>query len=284
MRHFAIMIVAVLVLSMPVRTAGAEGSLDQMVQELQKNPKDDALREKIIKQAQIEKPAIPEEARQHFIEGSTLAKSAKDPEGQKLAVESFEEALKLAPWWSDAWYNLAVAQELARKFDAAKSSLKFYILTGPGDKEARDAQDRIYALNAKKKLQMAEVVSTKKANISPANQEEKFFSNLEGAVFSWTSPPQSEYENYWRRNIVVHNGQIKLVRVFWARNQSEPPLSSGEETGRFKLTGKTMTYNGTDGDFCNPITLNFSDDGRKVTHSHSCSGGRPVVIEYQRRN
>jgi hypothetical protein len=60
--------------------------------------------------------------------------------------------LKIAPWWGDAYYNLAVSQELAGQFDPAQESLRLYILTNPGEREAREAQDRIYSLNAKKRL------------------------------------------------------------------------------------------------------------------------------------
>lgn len=146
----------IILLFFPVQTKAesASDSLNQMIQELQKNPDNGALREKIVKAAQGMDPAptIPEEARQHFIEGTTIAKSASNASGQKLAVESYQEALKIAPWWGDAYYNMSVAQDLAGQFDAAQASLRFYILTNPGNKETRDAQDKIYALNAKKKL------------------------------------------------------------------------------------------------------------------------------------
>ncbi len=73
-----------------------------MVEQLQKTPNDNALREKIIKLgAEIKPaPAIPEEARRSFVEGVTIVKSAKEPSSQKLAIESFNEALKIAPWWA----------------------------------------------------------------------------------------------------------------------------------------------------------------------------------------
>lgn len=96
--------------------------------------------------------AIPEEARRAFVQGSTLAKEAKTPEQQLLAVESFQKAVDLAPKWADALYNLAVAQELAGRYSDAQATLKRYIQTKPGEKEARNAQDRIYALEAKAEL------------------------------------------------------------------------------------------------------------------------------------
>jgi hypothetical protein len=159
--RFILVLGLALPLTFSVHANAQTGSdqFQQKVQQLQKKPDDSELREKVINLAREIKPAIPEEARQHFVEGTTFAKSATDGEGQKLAVQSYIEALKLAPWWGDAYYNLSVAQELTGQLDSARASLKLYILTSPGEKEARDAQDHIYALAAKEKL--AKVSSAK---------------------------------------------------------------------------------------------------------------------------
>lgn len=97
-------------------------------------------------------PAISEEARKYFVEGSAIVKAAKNSTQQVLAVTSFIEALKIAPWWGDAYYNLGVAQDLAERYDEAEIALNFYLLTNPSEVERRDVQDRIYALSAKRKL------------------------------------------------------------------------------------------------------------------------------------
>ena len=79
-------------------------------------------------------------------------KTAQNLAQQALAAQSCTEALKVAPWWGDAYYNLGVAQELAEKYDEAEKALTFYLLSNPGETEKRDAQDRIYALSAKRKF------------------------------------------------------------------------------------------------------------------------------------
>ena len=126
----------------------------QLTEQIKNKPDDIVARRLIIKLASQIKPppAIPEEARRHFVEGSTIVKAGKNPAEQALAAQSFNEALKVAPWWPDAWYNLAVAQELAGKFDDAEKAFTLYILSNPGEKEQREVQDRIYALSAKRKL------------------------------------------------------------------------------------------------------------------------------------
>lgn len=149
---------AALALSAIVHAQSPREQLQQMVEQLQKTPNDKALREKIIKLgAEIKPaPAVPEEARRSYVEGVTIVKSAKEAGSQKLAIESFNEALRLAPWWGDAYYGLAVALELTGQLDEAEQTLKWFMLSNPGESEARDAQDRVYAIGAKRKLAVAD--------------------------------------------------------------------------------------------------------------------------------
>src|SRR3954466_5699763 len=103
-------IIAAAVALAPLASLAAQthAELQTMVQQLQANPWDSALRERIVQTARQLKPppAIPEEARRQFVRGTTMAQAATDPSGQGLAIKAFEEALKLAPWWGDAWHNL----------------------------------------------------------------------------------------------------------------------------------------------------------------------------------
>ena len=114
--------------------------LQQLTTQLQQTPNDNVLRERIIKLG-VElrpAPAVPEEARRSFVEGINIVKLAKDASSQKLAIESFSEALKIAPWWGDAYYNLAVAQELTGQLNDAERTLKWFLLTNPGQLSMND--------------------------------------------------------------------------------------------------------------------------------------------------
>jgi hypothetical protein len=150
----SLIVAALLLVPLVAQAQSARAHLDQMVQQLQSRPDDNRLREQIIELAKTIKPwpAITPEARSFFVKGLTITKAAQDAAGQELAVENFQKALKLAPWWGDAYYNLAVAQELAGQLDASEASLKLYLLTGPGATDAQGAQDRISALEAKREL------------------------------------------------------------------------------------------------------------------------------------
>ena len=128
----------------------------QLTEQLKKDPGDDVVnpRRLILKLAGGLKPApaIPEEARKHFIEGEVISNLAKNAAQAAQAAQSFTEALKVAPWWGNAYYNLGRAQAQAERYDEAEQAFNFYLLSNPSATDKRDAQDQIYALSAKRKL------------------------------------------------------------------------------------------------------------------------------------
>ena len=147
--------------------------LQQMVEQLQKSPNDNALREKIIKLATSIKPApaIPEEAREPFVMGATVLKKASDPAGASKAVDLFTQALNVAPWFADAYYNRAVAREAAGQFELAIGDLKLYLEFKLTDSERREAQDKIYALKAN--AQLASAKKTEQDKITNAEESKR---------------------------------------------------------------------------------------------------------------
>ncbi len=253
--------------------------LDQLVQQLQKKPSDNALRKQIIKLAQENKPApaIPEEARAAFVEGTAIAQGAKDASQQKIAVQSFNEALKRAPWWGDAYYNLAIAQELAGQFDAAQVSLELYILTNPGEKEAREAQDRIYAINAKKKLAQASAVEAKQTKQAEQNspetaaaREQKILDSMEGMVWKGKTAGDADIGIYLRYCYAVEGHRLRLISSSWHPGEREVPPGQGKEKESTVLTGMRLTYSSEIQDsLCNPVTVQISEDLSTLTVTSS---------------
>jgi hypothetical protein len=122
-----------------------------MLDLLQKTPKDDALRESIVRFAQDLKPppAVPEEARRALVRGNTVLEEAAGLEDYAQAASRYEEAAALAPWWGAAYLNLARAQELQFDYGSAQRNLKLYMLTARSPDDARKAQDYLYALQDK---------------------------------------------------------------------------------------------------------------------------------------
>lgn len=74
-------------------------ALMQLTAQLNDKPGDTGTRRLILRLASelTPPPAIPEEARKHFVEGTAIVKAAKNPAQQALAAQSFTEALKVAP-------------------------------------------------------------------------------------------------------------------------------------------------------------------------------------------
>src|SRR2546427_5191903 len=138
--------------------------LQQLTAQLQQTPNDTALRERIIKLALeiTPVPAVPPDAKRPFVMAGTYQKEAKKPSDFALAIDAYQDALKVAPWWGDAYYNLSVSLESVGRLDEARDALKLYLFTKPND--AEKAQNRLYALDAKKNIaakQAAEAAAEK---------------------------------------------------------------------------------------------------------------------------
>jgi tetratricopeptide (TPR) repeat protein len=148
-----ILFVLIVALMSNARAQSPQQALDRYVSELQKNPNDNALREKIIKHVQTMRPspAIPEEARRQYVMAKTFYKDAKKIEDYHAAMDAFQNALLIAPWWPDANRELGIAAKGAQRYDDAIAALKLYIATNPGKDKARATQDEIYKIEAKKK-------------------------------------------------------------------------------------------------------------------------------------
>ena len=135
----------------PKKASGASTEqFEQYVADLQKNPADKALREKIIKTAVAMKtpPAVPEDAERNMARGVVFFTKATDNAGYHKAIVEFEAATNAAPWLDKAYYNLGVAQEKAGLFKEAIRSLKLYLMADPNAKNAREVRNQIYMLEA----------------------------------------------------------------------------------------------------------------------------------------
>lgn len=204
-------------------------------EQLQKTPTDNALREKAIALAAELKPApaVPEEARRAFIRGNTAFASAKDPAGFSRAIERFEEASALAPWWADPYFNLAKACEGAQDFDCALRALKYYRAMATTEADKRQALDLTYALEEKRDLKKADAASASAAADETARKKAKTLiipgvgigeiqlGMLESQVIAVLGAPSRRTDNGFNRwelsygNLTVilsPNGKVGLVQ------------------------------------------------------------------------
>jgi tetratricopeptide (TPR) repeat protein len=132
------------------KSSPSSNALRQSIDELNNNPSDKALREKILRTAAGMKslPALPEEVQRHMARGTAFAQKATDLAGYQRAIEEFEAAVNAAPWLPLAYFNLAVMQEKAGLFDDSIQNLKYYLIGAPDAKNSREVKNKIYALEA----------------------------------------------------------------------------------------------------------------------------------------
>ena len=115
--------------SAPQTALALEQELKMAVTQLQQNPANRTLREHIIKLAQPMKLQVPGEARQHFDRGLSLSK--KKDEQTKIAAAEFRKAVRVAPWWGDAYYELGIVLEARGRHPAASRAFELYLVAAP---------------------------------------------------------------------------------------------------------------------------------------------------------
>ena len=196
--------------------------LSQMVQQLQKTPNDNALREKIITLAATLKPApaVPEDARRAFIRGNTAFAAAKDSAGFYRAIERFEGASALAPWWADPYFNLAKAYEGAQDFDRALQALKYFRATATTGADNRQAMDLTYALEEKRDA-----------------KKDAAASDAQGARFAgrWRRPNYDPVQKQW------HDVTFSVARAADGTWSAAGPYFPGG-TKDVRLDGATLRF------------------------------------------
>ena len=134
------------------QSSNPQETLNQYIADLQKNPNDYALREKIIRHVQTMKPApaVPEEAKRHLVRGKAAFKGAKEARDFNDAADEFKKALLYAPWIAEGYYNLGVIQDKAGHYADAMQNLKFYLIAAPKAPDAEKMKELIYEIEYRK--------------------------------------------------------------------------------------------------------------------------------------
>ncbi|OPY79834.1 MAG: hypothetical protein A4E64_00294 [Syntrophorhabdus sp. PtaU1.Bin058] len=184
----ALLAIVLLVGLQPVahsQSANPQQTLNLYLSDLQKNPNDYALRERIIKHVQTMRPApaIPEEAERYMARGAAAVKGAKDANDFKDAVRELEKATLAAPWLANAYYNLGYAQDKAGLFADAIENLKLYLFAAPNAADAKKVKELIYEIEYRQEKKAKESSPEALAKREREKSEE-FLRKLNGAVFT----------------------------------------------------------------------------------------------------
>lgn len=90
------------------------------------------------------KPSLPEEARRYTVQADELSKISRYDE----AIDLYEKALAVCPWWATGYYNRAFLLAEVKDYCWAVRDLQKYIALEPSAKDAREAQDQVYKWEA----------------------------------------------------------------------------------------------------------------------------------------
>jgi formylglycine-generating enzyme required for sulfatase activity len=86
------------------------------------------------------KPRLPEEARKFRVQAEFAVQNKQFDK----AAELYGEALGIAPWWPEGYYNRAQILGEIKQYRDAMGEMKRYLLLVPDAPDARAMQDKIY--------------------------------------------------------------------------------------------------------------------------------------------
>ena len=240
------------------QTNSSQDTLKQYISNLQKNPNDNALREKIIRHVQTmkPKPAVPEEAERFMVRGTAAVKNAKDSNDFKDAVNEFEKATLAAPWLVSAYYNLGIAQDKAGMYPDAIKSLKLYLLANPNASDAKAVKNLMYEIEYKQE-KAAKESSPEAIAARERMKFDEFLKKMNGRRYAVLSDG-----NIYRLVVDVRGKTLVVGRLF--KNDPEPyhfpSCSYIEIQGRVS----TCTYHDNELGLVES-TYTISDDGDRIT-------------------
>ena len=233
--------------SVHAQSSNPQQTLNQYISDLQKNPNDYALREKIIRHVQTMKPApaIPEEAKRHLVRGKAAFKGAKEARDFNDAADEFKKALLYAPWIAEGYYNLGVIQDKAGLYADAMQNLKFYLIAAPKAPDAEKIKELIYEIEYRKDkaAKDKELAAKKAADDKRAEQEaaarkqQEFLTKINGA----------RYAHYFWANRSDTGARTQYVLTLDVRGDTISQgqgLANGQDwflTGAiYKIDGRTL--------------------------------------------
>lgn len=174
--------IVILCISSPAISQSPQDALKQYITDLQKNPNDTSLRERIIKTVLNIKtaPPLPEETRKFMARGKAALKGAKEEKDFSEAAEEFKKAVLSAPWLAEGYYNLGIVQDKAGQHAAAIESLRLYLMAAPAANDADAVKELIYEIEYRKeklsKEKSPEAIAAKKQK-----EYEEWLKKLDGA-------------------------------------------------------------------------------------------------------
>jgi hypothetical protein len=215
-------------------------------------------------------PPIPEEARKHFVMGHTIFEEAKNTNDFAQAASEFKEAIKQAPWLTNAWLYIGLVREAAGDYDKALNDLKRCQMFKLSDDEARKVQDEIYKIEAKQKMaaKEAQAVAQKQAEDARAKAEADAAAARQMQI---EDAKRNSFEGTWADS----GGYQKIIisrNTSGSYTVSEYISRSSYQDRNIRVNGRNIRFirdgEGVQLDF----DLTLSDNGEKLVGSYDFLG------------
>lgn len=246
----------------------------------------------LVAQTKVTAPTpIPEEARKHFVMGTTLFKDAKTPDDYAQVEGQFKQAVDLAPQWPDARYNLALSKEAAGDYSGAMADLKLYQQFKLSDTEARTVQDKIYELEAKQAKKVSDGAAQAAAEAARAPHFDGTWDWVENGHpltqwnFTISGPHSAQISDLLgtptNLNGFVLKGHNNQLRDFKTNGRRV----TFRVTANYQLWAPSLGNNGyyTFNDVSYDFDLTLSDDGQSMNGTYSLRTTATNQISFARR-
>lgn len=262
------------------QSSNPQQTLNQYLSDLQKNPNDYSLREKIIKHVQTMKPApaVPDEARKYVNRGMAAAEGAKTESDYKDAIAEFQKAVNIAPWVGAGYRGLAVVQDKAGQYTQALQNLKLFLLINPpaaGAEAAKTLMDKIEYRQEKVAKESSPATIAEKIR----QEEGDFIKKVDGARYKYQISTNRD-AGYWTLDI---RGNRVVQGYILTRSEYEVTgvWKQWDETA---LNGREFALDGNGKRVCSDFktkaveTGKISDDGNSI-NSEQCNERRTYIRE-----
>jgi len=129
-------------------------AVDRLHQIARYSSEDQQLREEIIKRvlAMPAPPPTPDDVLRAMVRAQMMIKQGNS---FQTAVNEMEQAVLVAPWLADAYFNLALVQEKSEMFQPAIQNLKLCLLAAPQSPNLTTVKTKMYELEMMKEQAVA---------------------------------------------------------------------------------------------------------------------------------
>lgn len=207
-------------------------------------------------------PTVSEEAERHLARGQAGMEIGSSPAEFNDAAAEFNQAVRLAPWWPDAYRGLATALDKSGSYQGAIDAYQFYLLAAPGAPDAKDIHSKIYKLEFAAEREQKQAIEKSLAQ----KQQAARVLSLQGI---WR---EKDSGMVWQASL--QNGMLVAHKRGYAQDgwlyQGEftfkASLSGNELSGTFMQPQSTESKSSCDVTASEqPLTGTISDDARTIT-------------------